>query len=83
MRLSAQDRLRVLENVIGRVGMTGDVLGEYSRALSMANGIDTYNELNTPSVSSNLPSTGASQPVTGTISPEPTQSTTQNNMPLE
>lgn len=42
----ARSRLKVLENVIGRVGLGGDVLGEYSKALSAMNGLDTYAEMN-------------------------------------
>jgi hypothetical protein len=43
---SAKDKLRVLENVIGRIGLGGDVLSEYSKALSAMSGLDTYAEMN-------------------------------------
>jgi hypothetical protein len=43
---SAKERLAVLENVIARVGLDGDVLGEYSKAMSSLNGLQTYEEMN-------------------------------------
>lgn len=43
-----KDRLRIFENVMGRVGLSGDFLGEYFRALSSLNGLQTYSELNPP-----------------------------------
>jgi hypothetical protein len=45
---SAKERLRIFENVIARVGLDGDVLGEYSKAMSALNGLQTYNEMNSP-----------------------------------
>lgn len=47
---SAQDRLKVLENVIARVGLDGDVLGEYSKAMSGLNGLQTMAEMTPPPI---------------------------------
>ena len=35
-------------NVIARVGLDGDVLGEYSKAMSTLNGMQSYTEMNPP-----------------------------------
>jgi len=43
-----REKLRVFENVMARVGLNGDFLGEYFKALSNINGLQTYNELNPP-----------------------------------
>jgi len=45
---SAKERLKIFENVVARVGLDGDVLGEYSKAMSALNGLQTYSELNPP-----------------------------------
>lgn len=41
--MTSKDKLTILENVIGRVGLGGDVLSEYSKALSMYGQIETEN----------------------------------------
>ena len=51
---SAAERLKIIENVIARVGLDGDVLGEYSRAMSALNNLQTFNEMNPP-IPQNLP----------------------------
>jgi hypothetical protein len=43
---TGQDRLRVFENVMARVGLNGNFLEEYFKALSGINGMQSYNELN-------------------------------------
>lgn len=48
MSISSKDRLTIFENVIARVGLDGDVLGEFAKAMSSLNGLQTYNELNPP-----------------------------------
>lgn len=45
---SAKDKLRILENVIGRVGMGGDILSEYSKALSLYGQMEIENDLTPP-----------------------------------
>jgi hypothetical protein len=45
---NAKERLKIFENVIARVGLDGDVLGEYAKAMSSLNGLQTYSELNPP-----------------------------------
>ena len=42
---TAKERLTIFENVIARIGLDGDVLGEYSRAMSMLNNLKSYQEL--------------------------------------
>lgn len=44
----AKEKLRIFENVMARVGLAGDFLGEYFKALAGVNGLQTYNELNPP-----------------------------------
>lgn len=45
---NATERLKIFENIIARVGLDGDVLGEYSKAMSQLNGLQTFNEMNPP-----------------------------------
>ena len=45
---NAKERLKIFENVISRIGVDGDVLGEYSKALSMLNGLQTHQEMSPP-----------------------------------
>jgi hypothetical protein len=63
---SAADRLRILENVIARVGFGGDVFSEYTKALSGLNGMNSYNELTPPQ-----PIQPTEQTPQGMIPPEP------------
>ena len=74
---SAAERLKIIENVIARVGLDGDVLGEYSKAMSALNGLQTYNEMNPP-VPQNLPPEGSVGTDTGQITPEMGQSAPQS-----
>ncbi len=69
---SAKDKLRVLENVIGRIGLGGDVLSEYSKALSAMSGLDTYAEMNPAPIpiSGNLPPQQQVNSTTNQITPE-------------
>jgi hypothetical protein len=39
--MRAKDRLAILENVIAKVGIDGDVLGEYTRSLATLNGMES------------------------------------------
>lgn len=52
---NAKERLKILENVIARVGLDGDVLGEFAKAMSTLNGLDSFNELNPPTPPQNQP----------------------------
>jgi len=71
---SAKERLTIFENVIARVGMDGDVLGEYSKAMSSLNGLQTFQELNPPMTSN--------EPVSAPISGQPMQGVNpMSNMP--
>lgn len=67
---SAADKIRVFENVMARVGLDGDFLGEYFKGLSAINGMQTMTEMNPPMPPQ--PQMGATQPLSsqnGTISP--------------
>jgi len=66
---SASERLKIFENIIARVGLDGDVLGEYSKAMSMLNGMQTYQELNPPIVPTTQPAQSA-QPLNTPITPQ-------------
>ena len=73
---SAKDKLRVLENVIGRIGLGGDVLSEYSKALSAMSGLDTYAEMNPAPIPI---------PQTPMVAPQEPMSTPpiENNLPIQ
>lgn len=67
---SAADKIRVFENVMARVGLDGDFLGEYFKGLSAINGMQTMTEMNPPMPPQ--PQMGASEPLSpqnGTMSP--------------
>ena len=55
---TSRERLAIIENVIARVGLDGDVLGEYSKAMSALNGLQTFSEMNPP-IPQNLPPQGS------------------------
>ena len=67
----ARDKLKVFENVIARVGLNGDFLGEYFKGLSAINGLQTMAELTPPPMASNMADTpqlgqsGTTTPSTG------------------
>lgn len=46
--LSAVDRLKIFENIRARVGSDADVLGEYAKAMSTLNGMQTMAEMTPP-----------------------------------
>lgn len=66
---NAKERLRVLENVMARVGLGGDVLSEYSKALSTMSGLDSMAELNTPPLPPTAMGTEAQTPPSDTQIP--------------
>ena len=64
--MNAKERLTIFENIVARVGIDGDVLGEYSKAMSGINGLQTYNELNPPMASNEaVPAPMSGQPMQG------------------
>ena len=46
--LSAVERLKIFENIRARVGSDADVLGEYAKAMSTLNGMQTMSEMMPP-----------------------------------
>ena len=75
---TSRERLAIIENVIARIGLDGDVLGEYSRAMSALNNLQTFNEMNPP-IPQNLPPEGSVGTDTGQITPEMGQSAPQSD----
>jgi len=69
---SARDKVKVMENIMGRVGAGGDVLAEYCKALSTMSGLDMMNETTPPP----LPAGSAINTQTPMISPEVAPNTT-------
>jgi len=47
---SSADKIRVFENVMARVGLDGDFLGEYFKGLSAINGMQTMAEMTPPPI---------------------------------
>jgi len=58
---TGRDKLRIFENVVARVGFSGDVVGEFAKALSALNGIQAYNDAIEPTMSQ-LPPQGQNLP---------------------
>jgi hypothetical protein len=72
---TAKERLKIFENIIARVGVDGDVLGEYSKAMSSLNGLQTFQEMTPPITPNSItPSSvspqGSIQPVSAPVTPE-------------
>jgi hypothetical protein len=66
---TAQDRLKILQNIVAKVGLDGDLVGEYSRAMSMLNGFNSYQAMQPPPMPPMTPQDNAG----GTMPPDPTQ----------
>ena len=43
--MSATEDLKIALNVLSRVGLDGDLMGEYAKAKAMTHGLDSYNAL--------------------------------------
>ena len=67
--MTAQERLSVLHNIIAKVGVDGDLAGEFSKAMSMLNGFNSYQAINPP-----VPQITPTDNTGGIISPEMGQS---------
>jgi len=76
--INAQERLKIFENIVARVGLDGDVLGEYSKAMSTLNGLQTYNELNPPTAPLQPPQA----PIGSETAPPPTSPESGLNTPI-
>jgi len=78
--MRANDKLAIFENVLARVGLDGDVLGEYHKAISSLNGFQSMQQIQPIPMPQN-PSVPPQNPnETGTISPQMGTNTTQ--MPM-
>jgi len=73
----AREKLRIFENVMARVGLGGDFLGEYFKALSTVNGLQTYNEMNPPTAPLETPQA----PMGGEVAPTTTPTENGLRMP--
>jgi hypothetical protein len=54
---TAQERLKIWENIMGEVGVDGDVLGRFAKAMSTLNGLQTMTEMTQPSIGTSTPQT--------------------------
>ena len=80
-----RERLKIFENVMARVGLNGDFLGEYFKALSSLNSLQTFSELNPPQppIPQNLPPQGSNGAISAPITPEMGQVTTPSTGGLQ
>jgi hypothetical protein len=67
--MNATERLKVIQNVVAKVGIDGDLVGEMSKAMSMLNRFDSYQAMQPPPMAQIIPTDNAG----GIISQEPTQ----------
>ena len=75
---TAKERLAIFENILARVGVDGDVLGEYSKALSTLNGMQTFQEMQPPIPNAqNIAPQGQNEPMGGNSSMGMGESTSQ------
>jgi len=81
---SAKERLKVFENILARVGADGDVLGEYAKAMSSINSLQTIQDMQPPTpTAQNLPPEQSNTPPMGVETPPTGESTAQAiNTPL-
>ncbi len=75
--MNSQEKLTVFENVLARVGLNGDVIGEYHKAISSLNGFKAYQEMQPPAAQMPMDNLMQNQGQTAPMSTEPIQSTTQ------
>lgn len=76
--MTANDQYKVALNIIARVGMNGDIIGEFSKAMSTINGLSSQEQMvNMQNMAQNTP-TASPQPAGGTMSPEAGQSMPQD-----
>jgi hypothetical protein len=78
--MKASDKLAIFENVLARVGMEGDILREYHKAISSLNGFTSYQEMQPPPMPQNTAVPSANMPVSPTISPAMGNNPTQPPM---
>ena len=69
MALTRKELYTIGLNVFSRVGATGDFIGEFSKAMSTLNGMQTYNELNPP-IPPNMPPEQSGMPPTPSTQPD-------------
>ena len=74
---TATENFKIALNVLARVGVDGDLIGEYSKAMATLHGMDTYNQMQAqippPMPQNNTPPQG-NNPLAG-------ESTTQGIIP--
>ena len=67
--MNATERLKVIHNIIARVGIDGDIPTEMGKAMSMLNGFDSYQAMQPPPMPEITPTDNTG----GIISQESTQ----------
>jgi hypothetical protein len=46
--MTAQERLKIAENIVARVGLDGDIMGEFARAMAGLNEFDSFQQMAPP-----------------------------------
>ena len=54
MAMTAEERYNIALNIVSRVGVEGDVIGEFSKAMSRLNAFSTMDEMETQGLSAGL-----------------------------
>ena len=70
---TATDNYKILQNIIARVGIEGDLHSELAKAMSTLNGLQTYSELNPPTPNLQPPQATISPVATNTPLGQPTE----------
>lgn len=71
--MKAKDRLKLLENIISKVGMDGPVLEEYTKSLAILNSMQSMNEAQ--------PVPPVAPPMAAPVAPQPGMPPQQGNLP--
>lgn len=66
---TAKERRDIFYNVLARVGMNGDVLGEYAKAMSGLNGMESLSNIAPPTLPNDPSTQSQTSPMTPNINP--------------
>ncbi len=81
--MTNEDQYKIALNILARIGIGGDLIGEFAKATSRVGMIDAQKQMSQFMQPQNTPVLGTPQPLQGTIPPEAGQSTPVNPLGAE
>ena len=61
--MTAQERYRIALNILSRVGIDGDLQGEFAKAMATLHGFESMNDMAPPPMDATMPREGMEQPM--------------------